>query len=226
MERVFILTLAGQHKGYSYVDLAESVRQIPDKGDLRDYWIGISSAGDFLGTTSSSTVITDLILRLCHRLIACSIAGRSQAPEKEEQGSYLGRKSRVLISGGQFVARLAEHFGLLSQELTIIAPALLGSERQPDATAGAHEAAEDAPAVDDDMPQAVAPLPRTQGERIARLEEEVHGMCELLQGQSEVLDHMAQDFSRFATWTVTSLARMMDRAGVAYTSYSETPGEY
>ncbi|GKE92445.1 hypothetical protein Tco_1573540 [Tanacetum coccineum] len=29
-----------------------------------------------------------------------------------------------------------------------------------------------------------------------------------------------------ATWTVTSLTRMMDRAGVTYTSYSETPEEY
>ncbi|GKG43910.1 hypothetical protein Tco_0483003, partial [Tanacetum coccineum] len=30
----------------------------------------------------------------------------------------------------------------------------------------------------------------------------------------------------FATWTVTSLAQMIDRVGVAYTSYFETPGEY
>ncbi|GKG60415.1 hypothetical protein Tco_0612016, partial [Tanacetum coccineum] len=29
---------------------AESVRQIPDKGDLSAYWVGISSVGDFLGT--------------------------------------------------------------------------------------------------------------------------------------------------------------------------------
>ncbi|GKG47643.1 hypothetical protein Tco_0507128, partial [Tanacetum coccineum] len=29
---------------------AESARQIPDKEDLRDYWMGISSAGDFFGT--------------------------------------------------------------------------------------------------------------------------------------------------------------------------------
>ncbi|GKE93049.1 hypothetical protein Tco_1574144, partial [Tanacetum coccineum] len=57
-------------------------RQIPDKGDLRDYWIGISSAGYFLGIAPSYTSIRDTILRLCHRLIACSIAGRSQAPEK------------------------------------------------------------------------------------------------------------------------------------------------
>ncbi|GKF15068.1 hypothetical protein Tco_0056530, partial [Tanacetum coccineum] len=45
-------------------------------------------------------------------------------------------------------------------------------------------------------------------------------------GQSEVLDHMARDFSKLATWTVTSLTRMMDIAGVTYTSYSETLGEY
>ncbi|GKG13669.1 hypothetical protein Tco_0350629, partial [Tanacetum coccineum] len=40
---------------------ADSTRQILDKGDLRDYWIGISSAGDFLGTTPSYTTIRDLI---------------------------------------------------------------------------------------------------------------------------------------------------------------------
>ncbi|GJU95887.1 reverse transcriptase domain-containing protein [Tanacetum coccineum] len=143
-----------------------------------------------------------------------------------------GRKSEAHISGGQFVARLAKHFGLLTEErllgLIVIAPALpvIDMTELPDAVAGAYGAAEDAPAVNDDMPQAVPPPPRTQGERIARIEEVVDGMCELLQGQSEVLDHMARDFSRFATWTVTSLARMMDRAGVAYTSYSETPGEY
>ncbi|GKC86782.1 hypothetical protein Tco_1147431 [Tanacetum coccineum] len=44
---------------------AESARQIPNKGDLSAYWIGISSAGDFLGTTTSYTSIRDLILRLC-----------------------------------------------------------------------------------------------------------------------------------------------------------------
>ncbi|GKF29658.1 hypothetical protein Tco_0096000, partial [Tanacetum coccineum] len=33
-------------------------------------------------------------------------------------------------------------------------------------------------------------------------------------GQREVLDSMARDFMRFTTWTITSLSRMIDRAGV------------
>ncbi|GKB97335.1 hypothetical protein Tco_0983472 [Tanacetum coccineum] len=97
--------------------------------DIRGPLIGISSVRDFLGTTPSYTTIRDLILRLCHRLIACSIAGRSQAPEKVtmtdlfylrgmDVGSvnvpyllarYLrlfaaGRKSGAHIFVGQFVA--------------------------------------------------------------------------------------------------------------------------
>ncbi|GJX48010.1 hypothetical protein Tco_0273200 [Tanacetum coccineum] len=135
------------------LDTTGSLRQILDKGDLKDYWVGISSAGDFLGTDHSYTSIKDLILRLCHKLIACSIAGRSQAPEKVTvtdlfylRGMDVGsvnvpyllarylrlfaarRKSGAHISGGQFVARLAEHFGLLTvkilQGLTVIAPTL------------------------------------------------------------------------------------------------------
>ncbi|GKF93651.1 hypothetical protein Tco_0283351 [Tanacetum coccineum] len=108
---------------------AESARQIPDKGDLSAYWIEIS-------------------------LIACSIVGRSQPPKKVtvtdlfylrgmDVGSvnvpyllarYLrlfasGRKQGAMISGSQFVARLAEHFGLLTEErlqgLTVIVQDLL-----------------------------------------------------------------------------------------------------
>ncbi|GJU01936.1 hypothetical protein Tco_1112274 [Tanacetum coccineum] len=119
----------------------ESVRQILDKGDLSAYWVGISSTGDFLGTTLSYTSIRDLVLRLYHRLVACSIAGRSQAPEKVtvtdlfylmgmDVGSvnipyllarYLrmfasGKKREVMISEGRFVAHLAKHFGLLTEQ--------------------------------------------------------------------------------------------------------------
>ncbi|GJY46068.1 hypothetical protein Tco_0435131, partial [Tanacetum coccineum] len=121
---------------------ADSARQVPGKGDLRNYWIGISSAGDFLSTTPSYTMIWDPILRLFHRLITCSIAGRSHALEKVTVtdlfylrgmdvdsvsvpyllARYLRlfaarRKSGAHISSGQFVARLAEHFRLLTAKI-------------------------------------------------------------------------------------------------------------
>ncbi|GKF43545.1 hypothetical protein Tco_0208727 [Tanacetum coccineum] len=61
---------------------SESERMIPRKGDLHDYWSDISTTGDFLGPPHSYTLIRGPVLRLCHRMMAHSIAGRSQAPEK------------------------------------------------------------------------------------------------------------------------------------------------
>ncbi|GJT17231.1 hypothetical protein Tco_0875937 [Tanacetum coccineum] len=178
--------------------------------------MGISSDGDFLGTAPSYTVIRDLILRMWHRLIACSIAGRSQAPEKVtmpdlfylrgmDVGSvnvpyllarYLrlfaaGRKSGAYISGGQFVAILADHFGLLSAEilggLTVIPPELpifdmtelvrlkicvelddtwawvaMGPERKPDAVASTPVDDEDVPIVVEGGQADLAPVQAPQ----------------------------------------------------------------
>nr|GEV06317.1 putative reverse transcriptase domain-containing protein [Tanacetum cinerariifolium] len=111
----------------------------------------------------------------CHRLIACSIAERSQALKNVTvtdlfylrgmdvdsinipyvlarylRRFYLGRKLEALISGGQFIARLAEHFGLINKErlqgLTElvdtwawVAP---GLDKQPDAVVVAPDFAE------------------------------------------------------------------------------------
>ncbi|GJX62891.1 hypothetical protein Tco_0295791 [Tanacetum coccineum] len=207
---------------------ADSARQILDKGDLKDYWIRISYAGDFLSTTLSYYTIRDPILRLCHRLIACSIVGRSQAPKKVIMTDLFS------LRGMNFMARLAKHFGLLTIEilggLTVIAFELpiidmaelvrlqiyveiddtwawvaLGPERQPDAVAGAPGVAQDAPIVDEGGQADPAPA---------------------LTDQREVIDAMAPDFSRFSTWAITGLARMMDRAGVSYVPYSETHVPY
>ncbi|GKC17373.1 hypothetical protein Tco_1014155 [Tanacetum coccineum] len=141
-----------------------------------------------------------------------------------------GRNSRAYIFSWQFVARLAEHFELLIGEilggLTVISPELqmidmtklvrlqicmqfddtwawvtIGPERQPDAAAGAPE-------------------------WMARLEEDVHEIRGALTEQREVIDGMARDFSRFSTWGTTGLGRMMDRAGVTYTPYSQTYMSY
>ncbi|GJU90209.1 hypothetical protein Tco_1302632 [Tanacetum coccineum] len=157
--------------------------------------------GDFLGAPPSYTHTRDPMLRLCHRLIACSIAGRTQAPKKViiadlfylrgmDVGSvnipyllarYLrmfasGRKRRAMISGGQFVTRLTQHFGLLTEErlqrLTAV-PAPLHAPQPPPA----------------------ARPTRTMAQMIAWLDEDVHGMRGELGEQRE--------------------------AGIRYTSYSD-----
>ncbi|GJR55645.1 hypothetical protein Tco_1406166 [Tanacetum coccineum] len=176
---------------------------IHEKGDPHNYWRGISTDGDFLGPPPSYTLIRYPVLRLCHWMMAHSIDGRSQAPKKvtvtdlfylrgldvgSVKISYLlarylmrfaaGRKIGAHISGGQFVARLAEHFGLLTAEilgvLTVIPCKLsiidmaelvrlqicmevddtwawvaMEPERQPNAMAGAPRVAQDAPAIDE-----------------------------------------------------------------------------
>ncbi|GJU24159.1 hypothetical protein Tco_1162780 [Tanacetum coccineum] len=119
----------------------ESFRVIASKGDLRGYWDKISSSGDFLTIFPSYIQIRDLLRRLCHRLIAHTIAGRGQAPDKVTRtdlyflrsidreavnlpyllGHYLfsdaeGRKRGAQMSGGHFIARLADHFGMLIEE--------------------------------------------------------------------------------------------------------------
>ncbi|GJU73748.1 hypothetical protein Tco_1265153 [Tanacetum coccineum] len=101
----------------------------------------MAEAGDFLGPAPSYVLIRDPVRRLCHRMIAYSISGRGQAPEKVtgvdlfylrsmDRGTtnvphllaqYLfrhaeGRKSGARLSGGHFIGRLAMHFGLVSDE--------------------------------------------------------------------------------------------------------------
>nr|GEX22217.1 hypothetical protein [Tanacetum cinerariifolium] len=120
---------------------AESARQIPDKGDLSAYWVGISSTGDFLGTTPYYTSIKDPMLRLCHRLITCNIAGRSQALEK---GLTMIVQDLCVIDMAE-LARL-QICEELDDTWAWVAP---GPERQPNAMAGAPEVAKGAPDIDE-----------------------------------------------------------------------------
>ncbi|GKF95933.1 hypothetical protein Tco_0288668, partial [Tanacetum coccineum] len=88
------------------------------------------------------------MLRLCHRMMACSIAGRSQAPEKVTVIDLFaaGRKSGAHISGGHFVGRLAQHFRLLTtgeQLNDTWAWVAMGLERQRDVAGGAPGVAQD-----------------------------------------------------------------------------------
>ncbi|GJZ65328.1 hypothetical protein Tco_0622024 [Tanacetum coccineum] len=160
--RQFILAL-GLHTGEEVESLSfarywsESERMIPEKGSLHDYYRRLDVG---------SVNIPYLLARYLRRFAA-------------------GRKSGAHISGGQFVSRLAEHFGLLTAEI------LRGLTAPPPPPAAA----------------------RTMPQRMARLAKDVHEIRGALTDQHEVIDTMARDFSRFSTWAVTGLVRMMDRAG-------------
>ncbi|GJY58962.1 hypothetical protein Tco_0458854 [Tanacetum coccineum] len=104
------------------------------------------------------------------RLITCSIAGRSQAPEKVTVTDFFYLRGMDVASG---------------------------PERQPDAAAGAPEVVEGAPDVAEGAqvvpPLIQAPQPppaagptRSLPQRVARLEEEVHGMRGSIGEQREV----------------------------------------
>nr|GEY65064.1 hypothetical protein [Tanacetum cinerariifolium] len=123
-------------------------RLISDKGDLRDYWIEISSGRDCLGPNPFNVLIRDPVRRLCHRMMAYSIHIRGRHLKRHAKG----RKSRARLSGGNFIERLAMYFGLVAQ----------GPERQQDAAAGALEVDEPGEAAE---------------KRIERVEEEVHDLA-------------------------------------------------
>ncbi|GKD98257.1 hypothetical protein Tco_1382154 [Tanacetum coccineum] len=143
---------------------AGSDRLIPDKGDLRDYWMEISSDRDFLGSAPSYVLIRDPYL--------------FRHAE--------GRKSEARLSGGHFIRRLAMHFGLVSDEGL---RGLQGLERQQATAVGALEADKFGQAAEEVAPEIPAPTlaqappppppalqPRTMSQRIERIEEEVHDL--------------------------------------------------
>nr|GEV06054.1 hypothetical protein [Tanacetum cinerariifolium] len=151
-----------------------SERVIPDKRDLMDYWIEISSDMDFLRPTPSYVFIYDPVRRLCHMMISCSISSGGRNLRRHAEG----RKSRARLSGGHFIGCLAAHFGLVSDQglrgLSMVTHKLPlielhalgrlnscvrvgdtwawvapGPKRLLDATTGAAGTVKDAPAVDE-----------------------------------------------------------------------------
>ncbi|GJW00775.1 hypothetical protein Tco_1556026 [Tanacetum coccineum] len=238
LARYLRLFAVGRKSGAHISVEAEIVRLWPSDYILRRRY---RLLGDFLGTAPSYTLIWDPILRLCHQLIECSIARRSQAPEKVTvtdlfylRGMDVGsinvpyllarylrlfaaeRKSGAHISGGQFVARLANHFRLLTIEilgrLTIIAPELsvidMAKMRQPDATAGAPAEVDDVPVVNEGVqadpipaqapqqPPLPPPAPaRTMPQSMAKLEGDIQEIRGELTEQRESRSYIHAKFS-------------------------------
>ncbi|GJZ70279.1 hypothetical protein Tco_0633829 [Tanacetum coccineum] len=161
--------------------LLGSERVIPDKGDLSDYSIEISSDKDFLRAAPSYTYIKDLLMDW----------GTAKVPYLLAQYLFRhveGRKSGARLSGGHFIGRLAHHFGLVSDDglrgLSVVTSELPLIDMV--AAAAAPRGAEDAPDIDEGT-QAVpapvhAPLPpppaarRAMPQRLGRLNEEIQGL--------------------------------------------------
>ncbi|GJZ76771.1 hypothetical protein Tco_0641443 [Tanacetum coccineum] len=106
---------------------------------------------------------------------------------------------------GKCNLRLSSDVTSKEATLQVVYDVAMGLKKQPDVAAGAPAVAEDAPAID-----------------VGGRARDTWALTE----QRGVIDAMAHDLSRFCTWTTTSLTRMMDRVGVSYSSYSQTPRGY
>ncbi|GKD27731.1 hypothetical protein Tco_1233945 [Tanacetum coccineum] len=222
----------------------------------------MAEAGDFLGPAPSYVLIRDIVRRLCHRMIAYSISGRGQTPEKltgidlfylrsMDRGTinvphllaqYLfrhaeGRKSRSTLSGGNFIGRLAMHFGLVSddrlrglqvvtRELPLIDLHELGRLHICTSQAAEEAALEiptPAPApAQAPPPPPPAPQPRTISQRIERLKEEVHDLRRDVMGLRGDVTSITTEQSRVSTWLISCMTQLMDDSGQTYQPFDST----
>ncbi|GKE02514.1 hypothetical protein Tco_1390497, partial [Tanacetum coccineum] len=120
-----------------------------------------------------------------------------------------GRKSGAHISGGQFVAQLAEHFGLLTTEilggLTVIAPELSII----------------------DMAELPPPPPppaaaRTVPQRLGRLEEDVQRLRRDVGSLRRLIERSMTDQGRFSKWMMTCMTQLMDASKLTYQAFDRT----
>ncbi|GKB68884.1 hypothetical protein Tco_0930296 [Tanacetum coccineum] len=175
-----------------------------------------------------------------YRLITCSIAGRSQAPEKVtvtilfylrgmDVGSvnipyllarYLrrfasGRKQGAMISGGQFIALIVQDLPVI--DITELAKLQICKELV-DTWAWV------ALGLDRHPDAATGALMDTR--RLAKVEDEVHKIRGAFSEQCEVMDAIARNLSRFIVWAVGGISRLLDSARATYVWYSETHVPY
>nr|GEU57625.1 integrase, catalytic region, zinc finger, CCHC-type, peptidase aspartic, catalytic [Tanacetum cinerariifolium] len=142
------------------------------------------------------TIKRDPMLRLYHRLITCSIAGRSQAPEKVTVADLFYLKG-MDVGSVNIPYLLARYLRLFSSRRKH--GAMISEERQHVAVAGTPKTIEDAPVADEGAPAVPAPvqapqpphpaagLVRTMAQTLAQVEENVHEIRGTLGEQREVV---------------------------------------
>ncbi|GJR06722.1 hypothetical protein Tco_0529706 [Tanacetum coccineum] len=181
--RQFILAL-GLHTKEEMVEAgfgaywSGSERVIPDKGDLRDYWMEISSDRDFLGLAPSYVFIRDPMRRLCHRIIACIIYGRGQAPEKAWVAPGPERQQAATVG----VPRATED-ALVADQGTQAIPAPVQAHQPP-------------------LP---APQHRTMSQRIKRIKEEMCKLQSSIVGLRGVVESYIIEQTKVSTWMISCM---------------------
>nr|GEW76734.1 hypothetical protein [Tanacetum cinerariifolium] len=178
-----------------------------------------------------------LVIKIWMQGLSSHGMGRFKNRSSDESRRHAeGRKSGARLSRGHFIGCLTIHFGLVSDQglrgLSVVTRELLmidlhelsrlnicerigdacgwvasGPKRQPDVTANAPEAAEDAPAVD---------------KRIARLEEDVHELRRSIVRLCRDVDRSITDQGRFTTWMVSCMTQLMDASGRTYQAFNST----
>ncbi|GKD37859.1 hypothetical protein Tco_1258066 [Tanacetum coccineum] len=149
-----------------------------------------------------------------------------------------GRKRGAQMSGGHFIGRLADHFGLLTEErlqgttmvvreLTEIdMDELVAVVRAREDVEGAHAKVEGDQAVlspvQAPQPPPAAAQTRTMPQRVTRLGEEVHELRQSIVGLHRVVDRSITDQSRFATWMISCMTQLMDARGRTYQAFDTT----
>ncbi|GJV76863.1 hypothetical protein Tco_1508447 [Tanacetum coccineum] len=96
-----------------------SERVIPDKGDLRDYWIEISSDTDFLGPAPLMGQAPEKVTSVDLFYLRSMDRGTTNVLYLLAQYLFRHakrRKSGARLSGGHFIRHLMAHFGLVSDQ--------------------------------------------------------------------------------------------------------------
>nr|GEU61250.1 hypothetical protein [Tanacetum cinerariifolium] len=154
-----------------------SERVILDKGDLRDYWMEISSDRDFLGPAPLMGQALEKMAGVDLFSLCNMDQGTANIPYILAQYLFRhaeGRKRGARLSEGHFIGRLASHFGLVSDQglrgLSVVSSELIAAEDAPVVDEGAHAVPTLAHAL---QPPPPAPRHRTMTQRLERLEDEM-----------------------------------------------------
>ncbi|GJW07070.1 retrovirus-related pol polyprotein from transposon TNT 1-94 [Tanacetum coccineum] len=114
-----------------------------------------------------------------------------------------GRKSGAQMFGGHFIARLANHFGLLTEA------GLQGPERQQAAAAGTPEGVKGAHVIDEGIQAILAPVQSYQPPPAAA-------------GLRGVVERSITDQARLSTWMISCMTQLMDASGRTYHAFDNT----